>query len=110
MNTAANSTEPRFLNVEVTYDEIIAFLRGRRTISNRWSGHGDACRRPLLSSGNISRFSAMVRAFTGLISTRISIEGMLYGAPTCRKTAEAERLAGGERGAALGRYVLMKDR
>ncbi|MGH9961572.1 MAG: DUF2442 domain-containing protein [Pyrinomonadaceae bacterium] len=33
MNTAANSTEPRFLNVEVTYDEIIAFLRGRRTIS-----------------------------------------------------------------------------
>ena len=33
MNTAADITEPRFLNVEVTEDEIITHLRDGRTIS-----------------------------------------------------------------------------
>lgn len=84
MNTAANITEPRFSNVEVTEDEIIAHLRDGRTISV-----------PLAWSWRLSEATPEQRQhFTILgdgqglhwpdIDEDISAEGMLHGSPARR--------------------------
>jgi len=84
MNTAADITEPRFLNVEVTDDEIIAHLRDGRTISV-----------PLVWSWRLSDATPEQRQhFTILgdgqglhwpdIDEDISAEGMLHGSPARR--------------------------
>jgi hypothetical protein len=84
MNTAADITEPRFLNVEVTEDEIIARLRDGRTISV-----------PLAWSWRLSEATPEQRQhFTILgdgqglhwpdVDEDISAEGMLHGSPARR--------------------------
>ena len=93
MNTAADITEPRFLNVEVTEDEIIAHLRDGRTISVplAWSW-----RLSEATPAQRQRF-AILGDGQGLhwpdIDEDISAEGMLHGSPARRPCKSAKQPA-----------------
>ena len=84
MNTVANVVEPRFLNVQVTEDEIVAHLIDGRTISV-----------PLIWSWRLSEATEKQRQHFEIIGDGqgvhwfdidedISAEGMLYGSPARR--------------------------
>jgi hypothetical protein len=84
MNTVVNFVEPRIKDIQVTEDEIIAYLVDGRTISV-----------PLAWSWRLSEATSRQRSNYEIIGDGqgihwpdvdedISVEGMLYGAPARR--------------------------
>ena len=93
MNTVVNVTEPRFRDVQITEDKIIAHLIDGRTISV-----------PLIWSWRLSEASEAERQHFDIlgdgqgihwpdIDEDISVEGMLHGTPAYRPNKPTKQAA-----------------
>ncbi len=93
MNTVVNIYEPRLINLEVTEDEIIAYLMDGRTIAV-----------PLVWSWRLSKATYQQRQHFKIlgdgqgvhwpdIDEDISVEGMLHGTPARRPSNSTKQAA-----------------